>query len=584
MSNSSINTEEIKNRCDIVDVIGEVIPLKKAGANYKGACPFHNEKTPSLVVSSEKQIFTCFGCGATGDVIEFTKKYYSLEFMEAIEKLAQKCGITITKSSGGKPRNKENLLNINREAAIFFFKSFFNSRNPGYKYMIDRGISVDTLKKFGIGYADENWTSLYDHLKSKGVSDKDMLKLGLVSEKNGRYFDKFRGRVIFPIQDTSNRIIGFGGRIIGDGMPKYLNSAESEVFHKKNNLYALNLAKKEIEAENRIILAEGYMDVIALFDKGIRNVSASLGTALTENQAKLLKRYTNSVYIAYDADQAGQNAAMRGIEIIKEAGIKGRVIKIPDCKDPDEYIKKYGSTKFLELLDGASAYGDYRLNILAESYNLEAIEDRIDFLKEAAKILRSLSPVERDIYIKKLSRDVGISEGAIRGEIGNDIPESNNYYAQERTREVDREDKVTVKEKRITKIEIELIRFMLLDKKFYYGIREYQGIFQSQEGQEIMESIEIIYEDGKAPDIKILIDTVEESSQRLIRYVLDNINYEGKEEEAFEECIGKIKLDKLKSRAKELETIITMLDEEEDREEIEKASLELMNIQQRIRS
>ena len=295
--------DEIKSRCNIVDVIGRVVPLKKSGSNFKGVCPFHNEKTPSFVVSETKQIFTCFGCGATGDVIAFVKRYYNLEFRGAVEMLAREYGISLDGAFRSN-RNKDELYEINRQAARFFYKAMREKSNKGYTYMKNRGISEETMNKFGIGYADDGWTSLYDFLGAAGVAEKKMLELGLISKSKDRCFDKFRDRVIFPIINTAGKVIGFGGRIIGDGEPKYLNSQESGIFQKKNNLYGLNLARKDVSREDSIVLVEGYMDVVSLYQAGVRNVSASLGTALTENQARLIKRYTRNVVLSYDSDQA----------------------------------------------------------------------------------------------------------------------------------------------------------------------------------------------------------------------------------------------------------------------------------------
>ena len=303
--------EELKSRLNIVDVIGRVVPLRRAGSNFKGVCPFHNEKTPSFVVSEQKQIFTCFGCGASGDAIEFTKRYYNLEFQEAVEKLAAENGLSISLHKGNGDREK--YYEINKEAARFFYRAFTEQQNAGYTYMKNRGMDDAILKKFGIGYADESWDSLYLFFKKKGISEKILLELGLISESKGKYYDKFRNRVMFPIINTSGKVIGFGGRAIGQAEPKYLNSPENKVFQKKNNLYALNITKQDIGKEGYAILVEGYMDAISLYQNGVRNVGASLGTALTDNQARLLNRYTKNVVLSYDADSAGRNAALRGI-------------------------------------------------------------------------------------------------------------------------------------------------------------------------------------------------------------------------------------------------------------------------------
>ena len=319
--------EDLKSRIDIVDVIGRQVQLKRAGANYKGLCPFHNEKTPSFIVSPQKQIFTCFGgCGASGDVVSFVMRYYNLEFNEAVEKLAKEYGIDIVKSQR-RNDDREKYYEINREAARFFYRNMTEGPNRGYSYMRRRGIEDRTIKKFGLGYAPDSWDSLYGYFKEKGTDEKLLLELGLLSQKDGRYFDKFRDRVIFPIINTAGKVIGFGGRALDDkAMPKYLNSPENRVFQKKNNLYALNSTKQDIGKAGTAIIVEGYMDAISLYQNGVRNVAASLGTALTDNQAKLINRYTKNVVLSYDADAAGQKAALRGIEVLRNEGCKDNLL------------------------------------------------------------------------------------------------------------------------------------------------------------------------------------------------------------------------------------------------------------------
>ena len=410
--------EDLKSRIDIVDVIGRQVQLKRAGANYKGLCPFHNEKTPSFIVSPQKQIFTCFGgCGASGDVVSFVMRYYNLEFNEAVEKLAKEYGIDIVKSQR-RNDDREKYYEINREAARFFYRNMTEGPNRGYSYMRRRGIEDRTIKKFGLGYAPDSWDSLYGYFKEKGTDEKLLLELGLLSQKDGRYFDKFRDRVIFPIINTAGKVIGFGGRALDDkAMPKYLNSPENRVFQKKNNLYALNSTKQDIGKAGTAIIVEGYMDAISLYQNGVRNVAASLGTALTDNQAKLINRYTKNVVLSYDADAAGQKAALRGIEVLRNEGCKVKVLHVTDGKDPDEYIKKNGRDAFDKLVEKAIPYTDYKIEAAKRDIDLGTEEGKIDFIRRITPILSDLTPVEADIYIKKAARDTGISEKAIKMEI-----------------------------------------------------------------------------------------------------------------------------------------------------------------------
>ena len=569
--------DEIKSRCNIVDVIGRVVPLKRAGSNFKGRCPFHNEKTPSFVVSETKQIFTCFGCGATGDVIAFVEKYYQLDFMQAVEKLANEYGIEMDRSFK-KDQHKDEAYNINREAAKFFFRAFREKANPGYTYMINRGISHETLNKFGIGYADEKWDSLYNHLTGLGFKKEKLLELGLISESKGKYYDKFRNRVIFPIINTSGKVIGFGGRIIGDGNPKYLNSQESSVFLKKNNLYGLNITRQEIGKENQAILVEGYMDVISLYQNGIRNVSASLGTALTENQAKLLKRYTNNIVLSYDADQAGINAALRGLDILHKENCKVRVLHVTDGKDPDEFVKKNGKLAFKKLIDDALPFADYKISILRKNIDISKTEGRVDFLKKAAEVLRQLSPVEADIYIKKLAQETRISEGAIRLEMN-----GNNSEIQYAERTPAKQEE-TQQRSDITMLEKNILKLILQSSKYFNEFAEYsEDVFKSESGYRIFSGIGSIYSEGEAVDIRKLADQMEPAENRVLKDIIENVQISN-ESAVFRDCIEKIKTRELSKKEKELIMRISMADEEENIDIINELTQELMRIQKLLKN
>ena len=406
--------DELKMQVNIVDVVGREVALKKAGANYKGLCPFHSEKTPSFMVNEEKQIFNCFGCGQKGDVIKFVQTYYKLPFTEAVEKLAGEYGITVPERRQSRPREDySKYYEINAKAARYFYNCLNIRNNRGLAYLRKRGLTKDTITKFGLGYAPGSGTALVDYLRSEKVSDEDMIKLGLANQGRNGLYDKFRDRVMFPIINTQDKVIGFGGRAIDDIKPKYLNSPESEIFLKKNNLYALNFTKSEISSADRAIIVEGYMDVISLYQNGVRNVAASLGTALTDNQAKLLCRYSKNIVLSYDSDQAGINAALRGISVISGAGGKSRVLTVSDGKDPDEFIKKHGRDAFNELVDNAVPATDFRLGLAARGLDLSDDRQVLTYIDRAVPILRELGPVEQDIYIRKLASETGISEHAI---------------------------------------------------------------------------------------------------------------------------------------------------------------------------
>lgn len=563
--------DEIKNRCDIVDVINRWVPLKKAGRNFKGLCPFHSEKTPSFVVSSDKQIFTCFGCGASGDVIEFMMRYHNLDFYEALEKLASLYGINLKGFGFAKQDNRSELYEINREAASFFHKRLTGLPNKGYDYMSERGLEPITLRRFGIGYADDDWDSLYEHFLRKGINVSVLTNLGLISLSKGKYFDKYRNRVMFPIINTRSKVIGFGGRSVGDEVPKYLNSPESPVFLKKNNLYGLNLTRQDINRENCAILVEGYMDVITLYQHGIRNVSASLGTALTESQALMLKRYTNQILIAYDGDEAGQMAALRASDILYKIGCKIKILDMEEKSDPDEFIKENGKEEFLELIKKAVSFIDYKLQLLKKKYRLDTVEGRVDFLKESAKILRNLSPIESDAYIRKIAAETKISEGAIRQETyGNEYkgPVTSMEGAQ------------TIKEERGNRIlERNLIRLMLLKSSYIPKIKPYGDVFLSPVHYRIYKNIIALYKEDEEIDLNLLADSLDEEGNHAMTDILENVYLSDRDDKIFEECIGTIHADNRSRRESEIIRLLAVLRDDHDKETIMALTKELMEMQ-----
>ena len=548
MSSSNI-VEEIKSRCNIVDVVGRVVTLKKAGSNYKGLCPFHNEKTPSFNVNEEKQIFKCFGCGASGDVIAFVEKYYNHDFRGACEMLAGEYGIDLTGAFGSSEHKKE-LYEINRQAAMFFYKALRSGMNPGYAYMKNRGISEETMNRFGIGYADGDWHSLLDHMESLGVSRDRLMHLGLISQSKGRFYDKFRDRVIFPIINPGGKVIGFGGRIIGDGNPKYLNSQESDVFQKKNNLYGLNLAKTDITKEDRIVLVEGYMDVISLYQAGIRNVCASLGTALTDNQARLIKRYTKNVILSYDADEAGQNAAMRGIDILYQEGLRPKVLRVTGSKDPDEFISKNGRSAFVQLMDEALPYGDFKMARLSSRYDLEDEQQRLDYLRDIIEQLQSMKPVEADMYIDKIARQTGISPQAIRREYEAGRQETTRPVPQKR-----QEQEAASAE--VSDVEKTLLKLMMIDMK-YTGLPEnIRGqVFRSEEGSTLYQTLLEQQSErggGTGPaDLQRLREAAGPDLYEVLEDIRGMIIPADKEETIYAECMDYIRKEELRRQEQEI--------------------------------
>ncbi|MFQ8631254.1 MAG: DNA primase [Intestinibacter bartlettii] len=423
--------EEIKSRCDIVDIISDYMHLEKSGSNYTGLCPFHSEKTGSFMVSKSKQIYKCFGCNAGGDVISFVMRWENVDFMEAVKILARKCGITLDRNISEEEKKKIQEINkfreIHTEAARFYFANLLRTKNPGYEYLRKRGLSDKIIKKFGLGYSPNSWNSLMNYLLSKGYDKTDLVKCGLVTHKteSNKYFDRFRNRVMFPIFNYNGKVIGFGGRVLDDSLPKYLNSPETLVFNKRMNLYGLNISKKGIK-DDTLILVEGYMDLISLYQNNIENVVATLGTALTIEQAKLIRRFAKNVIISYDSDQAGQNATLRAIDILLKADIKVKILNLKDCKDPDDFIKKYGFDGYKKAIEESDYYIKFKIDLLKNKYNLKNDTQKMNFVEESTLMLKKLkSPIEKDLYAKYLSDLTNISVDSIRASIG--IKVSRNY-------------------------------------------------------------------------------------------------------------------------------------------------------------
>ena len=413
--------DEIKNNNDIVDVVSQYVALKRSGRNYFGLCPFHNEKSPSFAVSPDKQIFHCFGCGVGGNVIHFISKIEGLNFRESIELLAEKANITLPKlDSVGDNKTqelKDKIYQINKETAYFYHENLYKpSAKPAQEYVKKRKLNNATLKNFIIGYSG-NFDELYKFLKSKGFSDEAILASDLVNRnERGQYIDRFRHRLMFPIQDVRGRIIAFGGRVLDASKPKYINSPENLVYSKGRNLFGLFNAKKG--DTKKILIVEGYMDVISLHQRGITNVVASLGTALTEAQGRLLRRSSEQVILGYDADGAGQEAIMRGLDILKNLGCDVRVLQISGAKDPDEYVTKFGEDRLKKCIDNAISLVEFKVKVLKRNLNLENTGDKIKFLNEIAKILSKVeNSMEQEIYIEKISKEYNISKESLYSEI-----------------------------------------------------------------------------------------------------------------------------------------------------------------------
>ncbi|MCC8025203.1 MAG: DNA primase [Clostridium sp.] len=413
--------EEVRMKNDIVDVISGYVKLQKKGANYFGLCPFHNEKSPSFSVSSGKQMYYCFGCGAGGNVLTFVMEYENYTFQEALQMLADRAGVTLPKIEYGKEaraqaEHRARLLEVNKLAANYFYYQLKQPQGKiGYEYFHNkRGLSDETIVRFGLGYSNKTSDDLYRFLKEKGYEDGFLKDTGLVTleERGGR--DKFWNRVMFPIMDVNNRVIAFGGRVLGDGEPKYLNSPETKLFDKSRNLYGLNYAR--VSRASYLLICEGYLDVISLHQAGFTNAVASLGTAFTIQHATVLKRYTDQVILTYDSDGAGVKAALRAIPILKEAGISCKVLNMKPYKDPDEFIKNMGPEAFQERIDQARNSFIFEIDVLKNNYRMDDPEQKTKFYQETArKLLQFGEALERENYLQAVAREQMINPDELRG-------------------------------------------------------------------------------------------------------------------------------------------------------------------------
>lgn len=565
---------EVRDSNDIVDIISKYVQLKRVGNSHKGLCPFHTEKTPSFIVSDEKQMFKCFGCGEGGDVISFLMKHENLEFVDALNILADNANITLKRKNVNPEveKTKNILYQINREAARHFYRNLFNNRKA-YDYLISRDIDKQVIKTFGIGYAEDNWSNLLDHLKSKNYSEEDMDKAGLIShsKKTGGYFDKFRGRIIFPIIDTRGNIIGFGGRSIDeDNHPKYLNSPETPIFTKGNNLYALNVAKKHTK-NKEIILVEGYMDVIILYKYGILNSVASLGTALTENQVDLLKRYGKEIYICYDSDNAGIKATNKAIDVMKNKQVKPKIIPLPKDLDPDDFIRRDGLGEFKKLMNTALTSIDFKIKQKKNSYDIDSDEGKIDFVKDVAVLLRQVkSPVELEVYINKVAKDSNISSQIIKQEINRNSQNkniSNNVFNRSRnTKQQILPVAYMLKPAHLT-AEKELLNIIINNKDIYMAIRDKfkASDFLDPIYREIAKLVYSYYEQGRDIENQDIINHFEDSEKSKVEDIL-NLNIQvNKDIKAIEDYIKNINYYKININKEQIKKQLSDIDRKKDK-------------------
>lgn len=555
--------EEVRSRNDIVDVISGYVRLTKKGSSYFGLCPFHNEKSPSFSVSREKQMYYCFGCGAGGNVFTFIMEYENYTFVEALKMLAERAGVELpemeySKEAKEKADLKVSVLEVNKLAAKYYYAQLKTDHGKlAHEYLTKRKLSEETITAFGLGYSNKYSDDLYRYLKTKGYSDEVISKAGLISidERKGVY-DKFWNRVMFPIMDVNNRVIGFGGRVMGDAKPKYLNSPETIVFDKSRNLYGLNRARTS--RKPYFLICEGYMDVIALHQAGFTNAVASLGTALTSGHASLIKRYVNEVYLTYDSDEAGTKAALRGIPILKEAGITAKIIRMDPYKDPDEFIKNLGAEAFEERIHKARNGFMFSLEILEKDYDMNSPEGKTEFYNEAAKRLCSFEEeIERNNYIEAVAQAYHLGYENLRKLVGKMAVKSGLATPAVRPKqaagkESHREDGNITSQK-------VLITWLLEDERIFTQIKKYitPKDFTEELYTTVAELLYKQYEEGTLNPAKIMNHFTDEEEHRevasLFHTKIKELTTKSEQEKALKETIIRVKNNSIEHATKMLD-------------------------------
>lgn len=531
MRYSEETIEEVRQANDIVDVISQYVHLKRSGRNFFGLCPFHNEKSPSFSVSPDKQIFHCFGCGVGGNIFTFLTKIEGITFIEAVQNLAKRANIQLPTIEGNlqdleREKLKQKVYKVNEFVAKYYHENLYkNTSKIAQEYVKKRKLNNETLQSYQIGFSG-TFNELYKELIKQGFEEKEILETGLVNKNNnGTFIDRYRNRLMFPICDIRGKVIAFGGRVLDDSKPKYINSPENVVYSKGRHLYGLNVAKKgDI---SRLLIVEGYMDVISLHQRGITNVVAALGTALTQSQGWLLRKNSQQVILSFDSDGAGQTAIVRSLEILQNMGCDMRVLQMDGAKDPDEYIIKYGSARFQNIMDKALSLVEYKVKLLRNNLNLENINDKIKFLNEIAKIIAKIdNTMEKELYIEKIANTYNISKDAIYAEV-NKITYSNTSGIKilEKAKPVQKRENLEQKEKvseEIKKREDTILSILLIGDINLYQIIK-QNIkpeeFQSEIDKEIAKKLYEEYEKGNSNIISI-IDQLEEKEQNHITKIM----------------------------------------------------------------
>lgn len=583
--------DRVIEESDIVDVISEYISLKKTGKDFKGLCPFHHEKTPSFSVSQDKQLYHCFGCHASGNVITFVMNIENISFVDAVELLAERAGISIDESKltddeYRRKKLKDEIYKINRLAAVYFYRKLYSKMGQAaLKYLYDRGIDDKTIKKFGLGYSHSTGDSLLKFLKKQKYSEDILIKAGLVLKNSNGYYDRFRNRVMFPIIDERNNIIGFGGRVMDKSLPKYLNSPETPVFKKGKTLYGINIARKS--NDDNFIVVEGYMDAIALHQSGISSAVASLGTALTSEQGKLIKKYRENVIIAYDADEAGLNATLRGLDILDELNLNVRILSIPNGKDPDEFVRKEGFDSFRRLLNNTESLIEYKARSYKKNLDLKKPEDKIKYIRKiAVDLARITDKVKQEVYISTVSKEAQIPEDAIRAEIERFV--NRNVIKNDKNRYTDgkiRHNNIYGDNSKISP-EKYLIALLLFDNRIYKKIEKRIDLnfIENKKLRPIFEAIIERIEDGKETSINDISYLMQDEALMSEFNDIIKVVYESTEitDKVADDCINKIMRDNLIKKRENIKEEINKANAAGDIETERRLLIELQNCEKEM--
>lgn len=555
--------EEVRMKNDIVDVISGYVKLQKKGSSYFGLCPFHNEKSPSFSVSRQKQMYYCFGCGAGGNVFTFVMEYENYSFVEALKFLADRAGVELPEAEYSKEEKerrdlKQILLDMNKLAAKYYYAQLISENGKAaHEYLTKRGLDEGTIRQFGLGYSNKYSNDLYQYLKMKGYNDEQILKAGLINadEKHGAY-DKFWNRVMFPIMDTNNRVIGFGGRVMGDAKPKYLNSPETMIFDKSRNLYGLHRARTS--RKPYFLICEGYMDVISMHQAGFTNAVATLGTALTAGHASLIKRYVNEVYLTYDSDEAGTKAALRAVPILKEAGISAKVIRMEPYKDPDEFIKNLGAEAFEERIAKARNGFMFGLEMLERDYDMQSPEGKTAFFREAAKRLGEFEEeIERNNYIEAVAKTYRIGYEELKKLVQRTAVQSGLASMAVRPKAITGKPKE--KEDGYKKSQKVLLTWMLEGQNIFAQIKRYitPEDFSTELYKKVAALLYEQYQQGEVNPAKIMNQFTDEEEHRevasLFHTRLKEIKTKEEQEKALKETLLRVKSHSIEKSAQELE-------------------------------